>query len=231
MRSRWRTEAAMALVYTVAIPAVLITALIIEITILDLTSSPTLTYAHELLLSTVPAFATGAVLFVVVRAGTQRDAPDALRARWLVRAAPLVLSAALPTALGGWLVLVEGYTRLSGLVVLPALILCGGVAGEWIAHHLLAKGRTSGMLVGRSVMGAGAVVGLLVLSALILRSPEGERNIARNECRKQYARSKTAEDSAFAAQWTPTIARELGTRSCSELLASDPAAAPVFASP
>lgn len=226
MRSRWRTEAAMALVYTVAVPAAVFAAAVVQITILDVTSSPTLSYTHKLLLRSVPAFATGAVFFVIVRVGAQREGADVHRARWLVRAAPLILSAAVPTALGAWLVLVEGHSRLNGLVVLPALILWGGIAGEWFAHHVLAKGRPSDMLLRHVVMGAGAVVGLLVLSALILRSPEGERNIARNECRKQYARSQTAEDSAFARRWKPTVARELGTRSCSELLARDPAAPP-----
>lgn len=221
----------MALVYVVAIPAVLIAAIIIEIAVLDVTSSPTLSYAHELLLHTVPAFVAGAVLFVMIRVGAQQEGPDALRARWLVRAAPLIVSAAVPTAFGGWLVLVEGHSELNGLIVLPALVLCGGTAGEWIAHHLLAKGYPGGMLLHRSFMGAGALVGLLVLAALMLRSPEGELEVARGECRKQYARSHTAEDSAFADQWKPTVARALGTRSCSELLARDPDAAPEAAGP
>ena len=203
----------------------MIAAVILEIAVLDSTSSPTLLYTHELLLHTVPAFVAGAVLFMAVALGAHQGTTDEMPPRWLLRAAPLLLSAVAPTALGGWLVFVEGYSKLNGLIVLPALILWGGVAGEWTAHRWLANGHPASTLIRRSFVGAGSVVGVLVLSAWVLRSPAGELEVARSKCREQYARSRTAEDSAFAHQWKPTVARELGTRSCSELLPAEPGAA------
>lgn len=224
MRTRGRAEAVLALVYVFAIPFVMVAALLVQLAVLDVTSSPTLSYKLLLLLHTVPALVAGALLFMAVRLAAQENVACASLARWPLRTAPLVLAAAAPTAIGAWLVMAQGNSRLNGLIVLPALVLWGGTAGEWIAHSWIARGRSGGSLLRRSFWSAATVVGALVLSAWILRSPQGELEVARRECRAQYSRSRTAEDSAFADQWKPTVARQLGTRSCSELLA-EPATA------
>lgn len=148
MRSQRRAEARIALIYLLSIPGVMIAAVILEVAVLDSTSSPTLSYTHELLLHTVPAFVAGTVLFMVIALGAHQEPTDEMPPRWPLRAAPLLLSAGVPTALGGWLVLVEGHSKLNGLIVLPALILWGGVAGEWTAHRWLAHGRPAYTLSG-----------------------------------------------------------------------------------
>lgn len=225
MRAQWRTEAVLALVYLLAVPFVVFLALFVQIAVLEVTSSPTLSYELLFLLHTLPALVAGALLFILVGLIAHENVADASLARWPVRAAPLLLAAAAPTAIGVWLIVVQGHWKLNGLIVLPSLVLWGGIAGEWIAHAWFARGRSGNLLLRRSFFSVATVVGALVLSAWILRSPQGELEFARKECRTQYSRSRTAEDSAFTDQWKPTIARELGTRTCAELLAAEQSAA------
>lgn len=226
MSSRLRAEARIALAYAIAIPFVVFFAALLAVWVLDATTSPTLSYEHELLLHTVPAVAAGAVLFIVAGLAAAENRDDAARARWAVRAAPLLLSAAAPTALSAWLILVEGHAGLNGLIVLPALILWGGVGGEWLAHRWVARGRSGDTLLVRALGTAVLVTGMLMVSAWVMRSPAGELEVARAKCRDQYSKSRTADDSAFTHQWKPTVARGLGTRSCVELLAGESAGAP-----
>ena len=191
MSARVRAEAGLAIGYLMALPFVVIFAGILQVVALYWMSVPGVPSWLAMLGSGIVALLTGALAFMVLRLCLQAFASGVPVARWPLRLAPVVLSAAALTVVGLRETLESG--TVEGLIVMPPLIIWGAAAGEWVVHRWLARGRDAARLFGRFFLFTCAGIAWLAVARSALNTPRAEQAA---RCEEAYADAGTPADRA-----------------------------------
>lgn len=175
----------MAIGYLIALPFVVVAAGLVQALAFFWASVPGVPHWLAVLGSGIVGLLASALSFMVLRLCLQEFGPGVPVARWPLRLAPLVLSAAA--------LMVDGFT-IGGWIV---LLILGAAAGEWVVHRWLARGLDASRLFGRFFLFAFAGLAWLAIARWLLNTPRAEHALAREQCEGAYARARTPIDSAM----------------------------------
>jgi hypothetical protein len=185
MSARIRAEAGMAIGYLIALPFVVILAGMVQFMAFDWMSPPGVPHWLAMLGSGIAGVLTSALSFMVIRLCLQEFASGVPAARWPIRLAPILLSAAALTITALVEALEDG--GIEALTVMPPIIIFGAAAGECLVHGWLARGRDASRLFGRFFLFAFAGIAWFAIARWVLNTPRAEATAARARCEEAHA--------------------------------------------
>ena len=212
MSARIRAEAGLAIGYLIALPFVVLLAGFVHFVAFYWLSVPGVPNWLAVLGSSIVGVLTSALFFMVIRLFLQEFGSGVPFARWPLRLAPVVLSAAALTTTALLEILEDG--NIEGSAVMLPLIIWGAAAGEWVVHRWLARGRDVHRLFGRFFLFAFAGIAWLAIARSALNTPRAEQAAVR--CERGYAEADTPADHAAVDEWAISPGSE---RTCSDLRA------------